>query len=314
MREQVPVTGPAIRISIITATLNRKAMLERAILSAMAQGFPAFEHIVVDGLSTDGTLEMLEGYPHLTVISEADANLYEGWNKGIRMAKGDVVCILNSDDEVPEGAFLEVARIAVRVPDADMISGAVEIVRHVGGAGISRAVIDNPAMIGLREQDIGPGVPLTNGRYLSRRLLERIGLFDERYAVISDRQFFLRALLADARNATTATVLYRYHVHDGSLTLNDARPSLPLACQCLQAARDGMREAVKPRHRLAYARWHAWASFYLLVLLLREGKGAKAWLVVSHSFAVDPAWLLRLPKLCVRHVLERKARRGRRIG
>jgi glycosyltransferase involved in cell wall biosynthesis len=303
-----------MRISIVTATLNRKVMLERAIRSAMAQDVPAFEHIVVDGLSADGTLDMLGNYPHLTVISEGDANLYEGWNKGIRMAKGDVICILNSDDELPEGAFSEVARIAALVPDADMISGAVEIVRHVAGAGTSRTVIDDPAMINLREQDIGPGIPLTNGRYLSPRLLERIGLFDERYAVVSDRQFFLRALLADARNATTATALYTYHVHGGSLTLNDAKPSLPLARQCLQAARDGVREAPNPRHLLAYLRWHAWASFYLLILLLRERDGAKAWSAFRQSFAVDPAWLLRLPTLCVRHVLERKARRGRRIG
>jgi hypothetical protein len=54
--------------------------------------------------------------------------------------------------------------------------------------------------------------------------------------------------------------------------------------------------------------------FYLLILLLRERDGAKAWSAFRQSFAVDPAWLLRLPTLCVRHVLERKARRGRRIG
>ncbi|MGE3918561.1 MAG: glycosyltransferase, partial [Hyphomicrobiaceae bacterium] len=166
--------GSRARISIVSATLNRRDMLRRAIESAMAQGSDDVEHIVVDGASTDGTLEMLRAFPHLRVVSEPDRCLYEGWNKGIRLAAGDWICILNSDDELPPGAFDEVRRLAALHPEADVISGSVEIKRGIDGRPASVHLIDDAAMIRLREQDIGPGITLTNARYISRRLIERI--------------------------------------------------------------------------------------------------------------------------------------------
>jgi glycosyltransferase involved in cell wall biosynthesis len=171
-----------VRISIITATWNRRDMLSRAIRSVMAQGLEEIEHIVVDKTSTDGTLEMLASFPHLTVISEPDRNLYEAWNKGIRRATGELIVILNSDDELPRGAFAAARAAIAASPHLEMLSGAVEIVRSVDGVPVSARLVENAAMLALREQDIGPGVPLTNGRYLSRRLLDRIGPFDQRYA------------------------------------------------------------------------------------------------------------------------------------
>src|SRR4029450_11323802 len=68
----------AMRISIVTATLNRARFLRRAIESVLAQGHDDVEHIIVDGMSTDGTVELLAGYSHLRVIREPDANMYEG--------------------------------------------------------------------------------------------------------------------------------------------------------------------------------------------------------------------------------------------
>ena len=62
----------SVRISVITASLNRRNLLQRAIESVLAQRGTAIEHIIVDGVSTDGTLEMLAAYPHLIVISEPD--------------------------------------------------------------------------------------------------------------------------------------------------------------------------------------------------------------------------------------------------
>ena len=75
-------------ITIISATLNRRDMLRRAIESVVSQGLDGIEHIVIDGASADGTLEMLKRYPHLTIISEQDENLYDAWNKGLVRANG----------------------------------------------------------------------------------------------------------------------------------------------------------------------------------------------------------------------------------
>jgi glycosyltransferase involved in cell wall biosynthesis len=284
-------------------------MLQRAIESALSQGVPAYEHIIIDGKSSDGTIEMLQQYPHLHVVSEQDANLYDAWNKGIRLAEGNVICILNSDDELPEGAFEEVTQMALREPHSDIFSGAIELVRTVDGEE-SIALIDDAAMIGLREQDVGPGIPLTNGRFISRRLFDQIGVFDVRYPALSDRQFYLRAIIAKAKNTTTAAVLYRYHIHSSSLTLNDKLPSLLFAREARQAAMDGMQEGHNNKVWLAFARWHAWASFYLIVLYLRRRDGRAAWQTLKQAFSADVMWWFRLPPLCVRHFLERRARFG----
>ena len=93
----------AMRISIVTPTYNRAHLLEAALLSVLAQGWSDTEHIVVDGMSSDGTVELLARYPHLRVIREPDSGLYEALNKGIRAATGEVIGHLNSDDEYLPG-------------------------------------------------------------------------------------------------------------------------------------------------------------------------------------------------------------------
>ena len=90
-----------MRLSIITPTLNRAHFLEEAIESVRAQDFPDCEHLIVDGGSTDGTLEMLARHPHLRVVSEPDRGLYDALNKGLRLGSGEIVGLLNSDDIQP---------------------------------------------------------------------------------------------------------------------------------------------------------------------------------------------------------------------
>ena len=303
-----------VQFSIVTASLNRRDLLGRAVRSAVAQGLEGVEHIIVDGVSNDGTLEMLREFPHLLVSSEPDKSLYEAWNKGIRRARGDFIVILNSDDELPAGAFAHVRSLAEATPQADLISGAVEIVRQADGGMADVRIIDHPPMVSLREQDIGPGIPLTNGRYISRRLLERVGPFDERYPVISDRQFFLRVLLSDAVRRSTPSPLYRYHVHAGSLTLNDAPASRPLSQQCLRAACDGMSEARAARDFAAYRRWHAWAAGYLAGIEFRDGDQRAAFGTLAAATRRDPAWLFRMAPAVMRHIAERAERLGRKAA
>lgn len=88
------------RVSVITVCLNRGATLERTIKSVLAQTYSNIEYIVVDGGSTDGTLDILKRYRNQIscVISEPDRGTYDAMNKGIRLASGDWIHILNSDD------------------------------------------------------------------------------------------------------------------------------------------------------------------------------------------------------------------------
>jgi glycosyltransferase involved in cell wall biosynthesis len=98
------------RISIVTPSFNQGRFISETIESVRAQDYPDVEHIVIDGGSTDGTLEVLASYPHLKVVSEPDRGHAEALNKGFRLATGDIRGFLNSDDTLAPGALSRVAR------------------------------------------------------------------------------------------------------------------------------------------------------------------------------------------------------------
>ncbi len=96
-------------ISVITPTLNQAQFIDETIQSVLKQNYENFEHIVLDGGSTDGTLEILKRYPHLRWISEKDKGQSDALNKGLRMARGEIIAWLNSDDYYARGAFYRIA-------------------------------------------------------------------------------------------------------------------------------------------------------------------------------------------------------------
>ncbi|HXO74492.1 MAG TPA: glycosyltransferase, partial [Puia sp.] len=88
-----------MKISIITATYNSGSTIKDTLDCVRRQDHPAIEHIIIDGGSKDNTLELVSGFSHVArVVSEKDKGIYDAMNKGIGLATGDVIGILNSDD------------------------------------------------------------------------------------------------------------------------------------------------------------------------------------------------------------------------
>jgi glycosyltransferase involved in cell wall biosynthesis len=98
------------RISIVTPSFNQGHYIVATIESVLAQQYPNFEHIIIDGGSTDMTLDVLRRYPHLHVISEPDRGHADALNKGFRLATGDIWSFLNSDDTLLPHALHRVAQ------------------------------------------------------------------------------------------------------------------------------------------------------------------------------------------------------------
>lgn len=100
-----------MKITMITVTFNSEKTLEETIKSVLAQGYQELEYIIVDGASTDQTLAIIEKYKeHLAhVISEKDRGISDAFNKGLALATGEVIGIINSDDLLTEGALHKVA-------------------------------------------------------------------------------------------------------------------------------------------------------------------------------------------------------------
>jgi glycosyltransferase involved in cell wall biosynthesis len=99
-----------LKISVITPCFNSAATIRETIESVLKQDYPHLEHIVTDGGSTDGTLDILREYPHLNCSSEKDEGIYHAMHKGILRASGEVVAVLNSDDTYHDGTLQEVAK------------------------------------------------------------------------------------------------------------------------------------------------------------------------------------------------------------
>ncbi len=142
------------KLSIITPSYNSGDFLERAIQSVLEQGYPNVEHIVVDGGSTDQTLEILRRYEHLRWVSEPDEGQADAMRKGFAMCTGDVVGNLNADDLYLPGAFAAVAKAFRDNPDAMMVLGKVRVIEEKsGGEFISNGAVTPEKMLMHWEPD-----------------------------------------------------------------------------------------------------------------------------------------------------------------
>ena len=122
-----------MKVSIITATYNSAATLRDTLDSVLAQTYQDIEYIIVDGLSADGTQEIVKAYEprfggRLRLVSEKDKGLYDAMNKGLRMATGDIVGVLNSDDLFYDKQVVADVVKAFESDDIDCVYGDLEFV------------------------------------------------------------------------------------------------------------------------------------------------------------------------------------------
>jgi glycosyltransferase involved in cell wall biosynthesis len=184
----------AVRLTVITPCLNAAGTLPATLASVRAQELDGVEHIVVDGGSTDGTLDILRAADGVRWISEPDRGLAHALNKGIAMASGDVIGELNADDVYEPGALAAVAAALEEHPDAMWLTGYCRIVDG-DGREIRRAVTAYKNAL-LRHYSLGlylthnfVSAPAT---FFRRPALVEAGGFDERYRISVDYDLQLR--------------------------------------------------------------------------------------------------------------------------
>jgi len=205
-------------LCVVTPVYNSARYLA-ATLDSVAQLTVSHKHIVVDGSSSDGTVELLEARddPSLVWISEPDRGQTHAVNKGFKRASGELLGWLNGDDEyVPEAVDRAVGRLLAD-PELDAVFGAMTITDEEGA--VRREY--RPARYSWRRYlYLGDYVP-TPTIIFRRRLLERVGLLDERYVDAADYDFYLR-LFHDAQVEALLEPLVRFRYHPDSKTARDA--------------------------------------------------------------------------------------------
>ena len=125
-----------IHLSIVTATRNRCEHLARCIESVAEQDYPHKQHVIIDGASSDGTVELLRErsaiYPHIIWISEPDTSLSQAFNKGLERAEGDWINVLGDDDLILPGVMNRVSQEAESHPEAGLLVGGCEYINEAG--------------------------------------------------------------------------------------------------------------------------------------------------------------------------------------
>jgi glycosyltransferase involved in cell wall biosynthesis len=209
--------------SIITPCLNRADYIASAIESVQNQPISNVEHIVVDGGSRDGTLEILHQYSHVRVFSEKDTGMYAALNKGISYARGNIIGFLNSDDLYAENAFVGVEQ-KFSNDDIQAVVGRAEVFTDIPGK--ESIVVDtfspeNSELLKLATI----GSPFMNAWFFRSSVFQKIGGFNANYRIVADREFMLRLAISGLKYSTIAGLVYRYRRHAGAMTfdINDQK-------------------------------------------------------------------------------------------
>ena len=195
-----------MKVSIITSCYNRETTIRGAIESVLEQDYPDIEYIVVDGASKDNSLQVINEYKDRIskIVSEPDQGMYEAINKGIRMATGDIIGLVHSDD------FLysphTISNIVKQMEDthADFLYGDGLFVNAENTNKVIRKWIGGA----YRLWKVRHGwLPLHPTCYIRREVMQKRGLYNESYKIAADSDLLFRYLLG---GDLTVTYLKEY--------------------------------------------------------------------------------------------------------
>ena len=283
------------RISIITPCLNGERYIVEAIESVLQQGYPNFEHIIVDGASTDATLTLLQRFSHLTIISEPDRGSHEAMNKGVGRASGDVIAFLNVDDSYPDNTLLKVGAAFAANPGVDILVGDTVVYEDDGSDHRAvRFIFNHPHGNWLTECMFGnPGI---NGCFFRRSVFERVGLFNNDYHICADRDFVTRAALDEVPSLSLNMQTLFYRAHSGSQTINRTRSNiLPIATELFRMASLFLQSGTRTGSYTHLMRaWHAFEGARLAFVQLHSGQLSKAGKLLVGCSLQSPLWPLYL--------------------
>jgi len=281
----------ACLISVITPLLNRAAMLPDALASLAAQNSVAFEHIVVDGGSTDGS-QAIAAASGALVIDAPGSSIYEAINLGLDRARGDIICLLNSDDRLTPGALAAALSAFAAQSELDLVRGRALVETSISGRW-------QPVALPAEDQEPHlPGILLgrssINACFFRTALVRRIGTFNPAYPISADREWLARALVSGACTAGIDATVYVYRAHPGSLTIGKSRPATAQwVREHLVFSRAMLREArLTRRDRSALRAFHAKETVHFATLLLSRGRLRDVASEIARSFRSSPLWPL----------------------
>ena len=225
-----------ISFSIVSVCYNSAASIRRTMESVASQRFENYEHIIIDGASTDQTLEIVRecANARTRIFSEPDDGIYDAMNKGVRAAKGDVICFLNSDDVYSGPDVLSRVAGLLAGENIDAVFGDVTF--HPPAA--PHKVVRRYDSSQFSPQKIGGGwMPAHPAMFVRRTVYDRVGPFKTDYAIAGDFEWVARAFSTGSiRYTHTPEVFVRMQM--GGVSTRGIRSTINLNREILRACRE----------------------------------------------------------------------------
>ena len=204
-----------MKISVITAVFNNREHIAEAVDSALVQSHPDVELIVIDGGSTDGTKEILQAYGDrvAVLVSEPDDGIYDALNKGLKLATGEVVGFLHSDDVFADVDALKRVASGFSSADVDAVYGDLVYVRRDN---LQQVVRYWKSSVFLQNKLRRGWMPPHPTLYVRRRVYAQLGGFDTTYRIAADYDCMLRFLKSGIKAAYLPYVQVRMRLGGAS--------------------------------------------------------------------------------------------------
>lgn len=200
-----------MKISIITSVYNNQQTIQDAIESVLSQTYSNIEYIIVDGGSTDGTVEIIRSYGERITkfVTEPDKGIYDGLNKGIKMATGDVVAFLHSDDIYASNDILVKIRESFWSDDIDGVYGDLVYTPKNDTSKVLRYWKSQPFEMKMLKFGWMPAHPTL---FLKHSVYKQFGEFDLTFRIAADYDFMLRVLKSGINVNYCPEVLYKMRI------------------------------------------------------------------------------------------------------
>ena len=249
-------------ISILTPSFNQGKYIEQTITSVLEQNYPSFEHIVIDGGSTDETVSILKRYDHVKWISEPDGGQADSLNKGLGMATGEIVGWINSDDFYANNVFRRVAEV-FHDTRVEWIVG--DVVNYYDGSRTENYVCSQE--VTYESLTRNPDILRQQGAFFRTNVLHRVGGWDPSLYMVMDLDLWLRlAQIKSPQMIHERTAYWRIHADQKS---SRARHSLQTREIDGVLRRYGVSPATRLRHRAKKKYW--WFKGFVKVHLKNAG-------------------------------------------
>ncbi len=224
-----------MKISVITVCYNSAKTLERTLRSVVDQDHQDVEHIVIDGGSSDGSAEILaayrDGLSHL--VSEPDHGIYDAMNKGLALARGEIICFLNADDHYASPKVLSRVAGKMQAQNLDAIMGDVGYFHERSPLRIVRRYRSDR----FTPERLGWGwMPAHPALFLSKKVVQRVGKFHIDYRIAGDFDYVVR-VFSDRyiKYIHLSEILVRMQI--GGVSTNGFKSKLILNMEVLKACR-----------------------------------------------------------------------------